>query len=100
MCSIFGWLEDWEERKWLRGPLKNWVDECLSGLPKAQEWVGLSCLDFQQLDETWRRYLAGEGDNSFMVWQWISLALAFQVSNLPHAYVSSDEPLFSPLDGQ
>lgn len=88
------------QREWLRGPLKNWVDECLSCLPKAQEWVGLSCLDFQQLDETWRRYLAGEGDNSFMVWQWISLALAFQVSNLPHADVSSDEPLFSPLDGQ
>jgi hypothetical protein len=29
----------------------------------------------EQVNETWKRYCAAESDNSFYVWQWLSLAM-------------------------
>jgi asparagine synthase (glutamine-hydrolysing) len=61
------------QREWLRGPLRDWatdlIEDGLSGLGSA--W-----LDAAAARAEWRRFCAGEIDNSFFVWQWISLALA------------------------
>jgi asparagine synthase (glutamine-hydrolysing) len=60
------------QREWLRGPLSGWAERCieasLSG--PGKEW-----LDPVAVRSTWREYLSGSGDNSFHVWQWISLGL-------------------------
>jgi asparagine synthase (glutamine-hydrolysing) len=59
------------QREWLRGPLRDWVESCLAD-PSVQQsgWF-----DRDQLRAEWERYRAGESDNSFYVWQWISVAL-------------------------
>jgi len=61
------------QREWLRGLLQGWVadglDELVAG--PAGDWF-----DRRALANAWNAYRAGEGDNSFYVWQWISVALA------------------------
>ncbi|MEP6916735.1 MAG: asparagine synthase-related protein, partial [Acidobacteriota bacterium] len=60
------------QREWLRGPLQDWatglIDEAVSG-PSAA-WFRPDLVKAE-----WTRFCAGESDNSFYVWQWISLAL-------------------------
>ncbi|MFN3647996.1 MAG: asparagine synthase (glutamine-hydrolyzing) [Armatimonadota bacterium] len=60
------------QREWLRGPLCAWAEElietALTGPPR--EW-----LDAQQVRKTWTAYRQGQSDNSFYVWQWLSVAL-------------------------
>ena len=57
------------QREWFRGPLARWLRAQIDR-PQfwARGWVdrtkGLSALD---------GFLAGEGDNSFFVWQWLAL---------------------------
>lgn len=59
------------QREWLRGPLREWVESCLSHPAVAQSgWFNLDLLR-----KEWERYIEGESDNSFYVWQWISVAL-------------------------
>jgi len=57
------------QREWLRGPLREWAT---GQIERALEsgW-----LDADAVRREWRVYCAGEGDNSFFVWQWISLGL-------------------------
>lgn len=60
------------QREWLRGPLKSWAEECIQ--------TAISNLDGRWLDgravrAAWQNFLAGNSDNSFYVWQWISLAM-------------------------
>jgi asparagine synthase (glutamine-hydrolysing) len=57
------------QREWLRGPLREWAT---GQIERALEsgW-----LDADAVRREWRAYCAGEGDNSFFVWQWISLGL-------------------------
>ncbi|MGQ0811357.1 MAG: asparagine synthase-related protein, partial [Nitrospiraceae bacterium] len=59
------------QREWLRGPLRDWVETCLrhAGIEQSG-WF-----DTIQVQKEWDRYLAGESDNSFYIWQWISVAL-------------------------
>ncbi len=59
------------QREWLRGPLRDWVESCLSD-PGIQQsgWF-----DAGRLGKAWEGYLNGESDTSFQVWQWISVAL-------------------------
>lgn len=60
------------QREWLRGPLRGWVEACLeSPALGASGWF-----DLTKLRREWVHYLAGETDNSFAVWQWISVALS------------------------
>lgn len=63
------------QREWLRGPLRGWVEECLDH-PSVREsgWF-----DREALRREWETYLRGESDNSFYVWQWISVTLNDQV---------------------
>jgi asparagine synthase (glutamine-hydrolysing) len=57
------------QREWLRGPLRGWATERI-GYALESGW-----LDADAARREWQVYCAGEGDNSFFVWQWISLGL-------------------------
>jgi asparagine synthase (glutamine-hydrolysing) len=65
------------QREWLRGPLQEWasqlIEEAVSG-PSAS-WFRPNLVQRE-----WARFCAGESDNSFYVWQWISLALIRRVA--------------------
>jgi asparagine synthase (glutamine-hydrolysing) len=59
------------QREWLRGPLRGWVEACLADPGVTQSgWF-----DARRLGLAWEAYLRGMADNSFPVWQWISVAL-------------------------
>ncbi len=59
------------QREWLRGPLKAWVrDVVADGMAWQPGWLSPTEVH-RELD----RFTAGEGDNAFFVWQWISLGL-------------------------
>lgn len=60
------------QREWLRGPLRNWTSAYIE---KALAARGGSWLDESAVLRTWRAFCEGQGDNSFYVWQWISLGL-------------------------
>jgi asparagine synthase (glutamine-hydrolysing) len=59
------------QREWLHGPLQAWaageIERALAAFP---DW-----LEADAVRREWRGYCAGEVDNSFFVWQWISLGL-------------------------
>jgi asparagine synthase (glutamine-hydrolysing) len=51
--------------------LREWVEGCLAQSSIVQSgWF-----DKERLRMSWARYLSGDSDNSFYVWQWISVAL-------------------------
>ena len=60
------------QREWLRGPLRQWATAQIEG---AIDAVGGSWLDARAVRAEWSSFLAGHSDNSFFVWQWISLGL-------------------------
>jgi asparagine synthase (glutamine-hydrolysing) len=60
------------QREWLRGPLRNWADGEIEG---ALSIYGGAWFDREAVRKVWQAYCAGNGDNSFFVWQWISLGL-------------------------
>lgn len=60
------------QREWLRGPLAAWADDLIE---TALTRVGGSWLQPEAVRQTWQAYRAGAGDNSFYVWQWLSLGL-------------------------
>jgi asparagine synthase (glutamine-hydrolysing) len=61
------------QREWLRGPLMGWAEDCIES---ALLIHGESWLDSASIRSQWQAYCNGECDNSFHVWQWISLGLA------------------------
>lgn len=60
------------QREWLRGPLAHWANQCIeAGLAGwGQEW-----LDPVATRNAWRDFRQGQSDNSFPIWQWISLGM-------------------------
>jgi len=60
------------QREWLRGPLRAWADECIADSLHAH---GGSWLDGDGVRAEWQRYCDGDGDNSFFIWQWITLGM-------------------------
>jgi asparagine synthase (glutamine-hydrolysing) len=60
------------QREWLRGPLRKWAGELIE---RSLAGYGRAWLDANAVRREWRKFLRGESDNSFYVWQWISLAL-------------------------
>jgi asparagine synthase (glutamine-hydrolysing) len=64
------------QREWLRGPLSSFVDDCLARIQRSScaDW-----LEWPAVHDAWAAFRAGHGDNSFFVWQWISLALALEL---------------------
>jgi asparagine synthase (glutamine-hydrolysing) len=67
------------QREWLRGPLKDWANDCLE---EALTAFGRDWLNPVAVRENWRDYCNNEADNSFYVWQWINLGL-MRRNNLP-----------------
>ncbi|MBA3454731.1 MAG: asparagine synthase (glutamine-hydrolyzing) [Deltaproteobacteria bacterium] len=66
------------QREWLRGPLRSWAGEQIeAGLAAHSDWF-----DIPAAHHAWNSYVAGEGDNSFWVWQWLSVGLAAQRGEL------------------
>jgi asparagine synthase (glutamine-hydrolysing) len=57
------------QREWLRGPLRGWADS------QIERALDSGWLDADAVRREWQAYCAGQGDNSFFVWQWISLGL-------------------------
>jgi asparagine synthase (glutamine-hydrolysing) len=61
------------QREWLRGELNEWADEKVeAALNSSSSW-----LDARSVRAAWRNFSDGKGDNSFFVWQWITLGLMF-----------------------
>ncbi len=59
------------QREWLRGELREWADERIE-IGLRGEFGGW--FDRNSVRSAWKKYCAGESDNSFYVWQWISLS--------------------------
>ncbi|MBI5629300.1 MAG: asparagine synthetase B, partial [Elusimicrobia bacterium] len=60
------------QREWLAGPLKEWAGECIEAALRA---YGGQWLREEAVRSAWRAYGRTRADNSFYVWQWISLGL-------------------------
>lgn len=60
------------QREWLRGELREWADEHIN---RALAEYGGSWLDRANVLQEWNKFCRSESDNSFYVWQWISLSL-------------------------
>ncbi|MGQ0541501.1 MAG: asparagine synthase (glutamine-hydrolyzing) [Blastocatellia bacterium] len=60
------------QREWLRGELRGWANECIENACRKH---GNTWLDANSVRREWERFCRGESDNSFYVWQWISLGL-------------------------
>jgi len=60
------------QREWLRGPLAGWADDCIGAAVSG--WGG-GWLNEGKVRSAWEEYRRGGADNSFPVWQWISLGL-------------------------
>lgn len=63
------------QREWLRGPLRDWVSDQIEA---ALDQYGGSWLDAKAVRAAWREYVDHGSDNSFFVWQWVSLRLMRQ----------------------
>ena len=60
------------QREWLRGPLKSWVE---GNIADGLHAVGGPWLDASAVWRAWDEYSRGGTDNSFFVWQWVSIGL-------------------------
>jgi asparagine synthase (glutamine-hydrolysing) len=59
------------QREWLRGPLRPWADALIErALGRFADWF-----DAPAARDAWTSYQAGRGDNSYWVWQWLSLGM-------------------------
>lgn len=60
------------QREWLRGPLADWADDLIE---TALTNTGGAWLDAAAVRQAWQTYRDGAGDNSFYLWQWLTLGL-------------------------
>ena len=60
------------QREWLRGELRDWAE---SQIENAISGFGSHWLDRAKVRREWETFCSGASDNSFYVWQWISLGL-------------------------
>ena len=59
------------QREWLRGPLRPWAEELVeAAVERHSSWLIPG-----RVRAAWRAFQDGASDNSFYVWQWLSLAL-------------------------
>jgi asparagine synthase (glutamine-hydrolysing) len=75
------------QREWLRDPLRDWASGWIDA---ALSSYGGVWLDADQVNKQWLEYQQGESDNSFFVWQWISLGLCSQLAG-SRSYVGNDQ---------
>jgi asparagine synthase (glutamine-hydrolysing) len=60
------------QREWLRGPLQGWAN---THIENAIMRLDGAWLDGAAVRRAWEKFCAGKSDNSFYVWQWISLSM-------------------------
>ncbi|MBL8172209.1 MAG: asparagine synthase (glutamine-hydrolyzing) [Acidobacteria bacterium] len=74
------------QREWLAGPLRTWVSDCLATASNgfAQSW-----LEAAQVQRAWQQYQQGAQDNSFYLWQWITLGLCSDLKTHPATSLSA-----------
>jgi asparagine synthase (glutamine-hydrolysing) len=60
------------QREWLAEDLKDWVEQVLDTL-KEHPWF-----DYNALKEEWTKYVDGDQDSSFHIWQWVNTSLLYQ----------------------
>ncbi|MEJ7784301.1 MAG: asparagine synthase (glutamine-hydrolyzing) [Solirubrobacteraceae bacterium] len=70
------------QREWLRGPLQTWAG---GRIEAALDVYGGTWLRSDAVRTEWRDYCAGGGDNSYFVWQWVSLGLTVESLARPRA---------------
>jgi asparagine synthase (glutamine-hydrolysing) len=60
------------QREWLRGELKNWANEQINSALTGnfKDWF-----DKKSVLSEWQKYVRGESDNSFYIWQWVDIGL-------------------------
>lgn len=68
------------QREWLRGPLRGWATACIDA---ALDEYGGRLLAPARVRVAWDEFCEGEADNSFFVWQWISLGLLAESLGAP-----------------
>jgi asparagine synthase (glutamine-hydrolysing) len=66
------------QREWLRSELREWAEEHIK---MACSHFSGAWFDKKSVMDVWQKYCNGESDNSFYIWQWISLNLANDISN-------------------
>lgn len=69
------------QREWLRGELQVWMLELVDA---ALDRFDGSWLRERETRHALRGFAAGDGDNSYFVWQWINLALSPTVESPTH----------------
>jgi len=62
------------QREWLRGELKEWTTQ---NVESAIEYHSGSWVDARSVRSELQDFFDGKGDNSFFIWQWITLGLMF-----------------------
>jgi asparagine synthase (glutamine-hydrolysing) len=67
------------QREWLRGPLREWAHGLIEA---ALSSLGGRWMKPRETREAWQRFLSGQSDNSFYVWQWITVGLMLQDSTV------------------
>ena len=67
------------QREWMREDLKDWVETCIQD---ALARFGSIWLDSDSVLREWKSYKQGNSDNSFYVFQWVSLGLLCQIYNV------------------
>lgn len=60
------------QREWLRRELRDWANALINGVIDGDSG---NWLDKDKTLASWRKFCEGGSDNSFYVWQWISLGL-------------------------
>ncbi|MCI0336615.1 MAG: asparagine synthase (glutamine-hydrolyzing) [Acidobacteria bacterium] len=60
------------QREWLRGPLREWANDLI--MTAINSFAG-QWLNAEAVRKAWHSYCEGAGDNSYFVWQWISIGL-------------------------
>ena len=59
------------QREWLRTVLRPQVEEIVN----SHTFAARGLFDVKQVQATYRKFCAGEGDNAFFVWQWVNAEL-------------------------
>jgi asparagine synthase (glutamine-hydrolysing) len=60
------------QREWLRGALREWANEQIEA---ALNGPAGAWFEADSVRREWKNFCLGNSDNSFYVWQWISLGL-------------------------
>jgi asparagine synthase (glutamine-hydrolysing) len=74
------------QREWLRDDLRDWATDCIEQAiaVRGGEWLKPA-----ETRAEWQRFCRGASDNSYYVWQWISIGLMSACSSTPIAITSA-----------